>query len=153
MLAAMLLTAVLGAEPTEEFKIEEFVFSWTVDRVGENSLSVMKDDNSIYVRVRDIEDGISLTPTEAVAVAEALKRTDEWWKKMLGSPVGTEERIEISEELQVVFLKNKSGFFASLESENTKSFVLIDRKAANRFAPHLAKAKEMAKFVDERVKP
>lgn len=150
-LLAILAFALSSVAAAEEFAIDQFTFAWTVDSIGDNQLMVVKDDNKTVVRVWDAKDPATMTPDDAVSVGKTLKRTDEVWKKLLNKPMDETETVKISDKLNVVFFKSKAGFFVSLEQGD--GTVLLDRKAANRFAPHLLKSVEMAKFVDEKIKP
>lgn len=165
MISAMLVCAsMLFANPAvEEFVIDDFYFSWTVDEVDDCELRITKDEESTDLTISDDKHHVRLSAEDAVLLGAALKRTDEFYKKIGKSKEEARIPLKVSENVTVYFAAKDATFFAVIceggdiddfTDEEMKSHTAwLTRKAVNRFVPHLLKAGKMVEFVDEMIKP
>lgn len=154
----VLVVAVAGngqaTQPTPEFAIEEFDFVWKVAAQGEDRLLIDKNQERVVVRLQGRMESITMTPADAEKVGSVLQRVDEFAAKYKAATGDVSETIAAG-EMQVRFSSSeKTGFYLSVSSKRLSfSSVLLDRKSAKLFAPHLVKARKMASFVDARIQP
>lgn len=157
--AAILLSSMMcAADPAAEFQVEEYFFRWTVIETADNSLKVIKTGrNATIVQLGDDSDDrtIILRPADAAAIGKVLKQTETVSEKLAAnkSPKCSEE-VRAGRWL-VFFSRDGDKFDVGITDAKDESspMALISREEAAELAPHLMKAVEMAKYVDEKVKP
>lgn len=149
---AVLLVAIIPA--ADEFVIDDFEFSWTVATVEQQTLVVEKTDETIVISIRTELDGLEFSPEAGEAIGTVLKQTAAKFEAMKGK-ADARETIKAGEYSVSFSNTSESGFFVSIRKNAQFSFgnVLLDRKAAATFAPHLLKSKAMAAFVDKKIRP
>ena len=146
----VLVASVAGAE---EFSIDSFRFEWKIAAVGESTLSLEKTQDGTRVVISTSGGSLSMTSAEAAEVGIVLGKTGEFSKSLRGS-IDKSETVKAG-ELAVKFFTSKDGTFGVYVSRPGRAFargILLDRDAAILFGPHLKKAVQMRKFLDDKIK-
>lgn len=138
----------------KQYKIEDYTFEWLVAEQGKGRLRIIKDQDSIKVTIDRDFSGISVTPTEAEAIATALVNTEECHKRMRAAQKDISETVKAGKYNVHFRYSPKSGFDVWVRTaEAFGRSVWLDRKQALAFRRHLAEARSMAAYVDAKIRP
>lgn len=171
-ISVAIVVLTLAAAPVagaQEFAVEDYTFTWRVDRMGSVNLSFVKDPKGSVLALTGFGGGlaaVSLGPGDAEAVGKVLleagkqfdahrKHFDDNKKKK--SVFRKEHTVKKQVgDYQVIFHSTPRGEKFTVKVGKAKTFtsmVSMTREAAEKFGGHLVKAKKMAAFIDSRVKP
>ena len=114
MIACMLcLGAFLPLAHAEDFVIKDYIFTWYIADAGDATIEIQKSPTGLAVILKSIGGPLatlSMPPSQAKAIGEALKKTEDYYKEQKKSddlksskivPVGN-YRITFSSNREVV---------------------------------------------------
>jgi len=142
----LLLASFLSfsAAVAEDFKLDDWQFTWRYKSVGSVSVELRAEGLSGALAVYLVKDKggysrdvVSMSPSTAVEVGEALSHVDEEFKKEQAVN-GTAFKQVNAGEMQIHFLKTeKDGFYVDVSEKSVFRSVVMDRKTAAEISQHL----------------
>lgn len=141
----------------EEFFIDEYEFQWLVHKEGEAELSVIKTDESTYIRLYNRAGGYSslrLTGNEAVDISKALLSTRDYFTKQKGTAEDISESVSAGDYKVIYRTSVKYGFSVNIIKSSGYSMdrLSLEKSEAIKFQKFLAKAPNMIEFINTKVK-
>ncbi|MCD8140475.1 MAG: hypothetical protein LUE17_11985 [Planctomycetaceae bacterium] len=134
-----------------DFSFDEYQFDWIVYNKGDTKFSLIKTEETTFVRVNSTFMHADFTPEEAMAIATELKRTDELWQEMKGSPTDDKKEVRIKDASVAYVWSTKEGFSVKLSQRKIFGLSTISRANAKAFARIFIDAEEMAQFINSHV--
>ena len=149
------LSSLAGAK---DYAIKDYVVTWQAEKVGDVSMQIQKRPGSLLVILSSPGGKIatlSMTPSEAKEIGEVLGKTEEYYNKQKKSDDRKSEDVVRAGKFRVYFSSSRGrNFEVSIKGSGVFSAaVLLSKDEAAEMAKHLRDAKEMAAFVDNRIKP
>jgi hypothetical protein len=141
-----------------DFAIEHYQFEWTVAEIGNVELSVVKTDESSYIRLysdQGLSSFLRLTGDEAETISEALGKTNEFYEKQKGAAQDVAE-VASAGEYKVTFRTSvKYGFSVVIRKSSGFSMdsFRLDRSEALDLQKYLKNSRAMLDYVETRVDP
>ena len=148
---------VLPLASAQDFSMNDYLVRWVVMSVGNTDFRVMKDEERSYINVYRTNGLVSVAARmpgpDAVAVGEALARTQEVFEAQQGSSENVAERVEAG-NFAVTFRTSVFAGFTVVIQENTRNStnaVTLSREEAIGVQPELLKANEYIAFLESQV--
>jgi len=145
---------VLPLASAQDFSMDDYLFRWVVMSVGETDFRVMKDEERSYINVYRTNGLISVAArmpaADAVAVGEALARTQEVFEAQQGSSDNVAESVEAG-NFTVTFRTSVFAGFTVVIQENSRTSnnaVTLSREEAIGIQPELLKANDYIAFLE-----
>ena len=142
----------------EEYKIENYTFTWHVVKYGGTTMEIQKTPEALVVifgRPSVPLCALTLSPVQASAVGELLKKTDEYYRMQKESDDVSSSDTLFSNNCSVNF-SSKQGREFRIRVKQKALFgpvVLMERDEAIEIGKYLRQAEEMASFADKRIRP
>ena len=159
MIACMLcLGAFLPLAHAEDFVIKNYIFTWYIADAGDATIEIQKSPTGLAVILKSIGGPLatlSIPPSQAKALGDALKKTEDYYKKQKKSDDLKSSKIVPVGNYRITFSsKQGSSFVAEIaESKAFGSAVLLSKEAALKTGRYLRKAEALADFADKRIRP
>jgi len=159
MIACMLcLGAFLPLAHAEDFVIKDYIFTWYIADAGDATIEIEKSPTGLAVILKSIGGPLatlSMPPSQAKAIGEALKKTEDYYKEQKKSDDLKSSKIVPVGNYRITFSsKQGSSFVAEIsESKAFGSAVLLSKEAALKTGRYLRKAEALAGFADKRIRP
>ena len=159
MIACMLcLGAFLPLAHAEDFVIKDYIFTWYIADAGDATIEIEKSPTGLTVILKSIGGPLatlSIPPSQAKAIGEALKKTEDYYKEQKKSDDLKSSKIVPVGNYRITFSsKQGSSFVAEIaESKAFGSAVLLSKEAALKTGRYLRKAEALAGFADKRIRP
>ena len=144
----------------EEFVIKDYTFTWHVARtmIGGTTIEVQKTPEALVVifgRTSIPLCALTVSPVQANAVGELLKKTEEYYQlqKKTDDPSSSDT---LTAHNCVVNFSSKQGRDFKVRVKQNEVFgpvVLMEREEAIEAGKYLRKVEQMASFADKRVRP
>ena len=138
---------ILPLASAQDFSMDDFLFRWVVMSVGNTDFRVMKDEERAYINVYRNTGLVSVAArmpgADAVAVGEALARTQEVFEAQQGSSDNVAESVEAG-NFMVTFRTSVFAGFTVVIQENTRNStnaVTLSREEAIGIQPELLRAR------------
>lgn len=139
--------------------IDEYKFTWNVLDQKKVELSVVKTDETSYIKLSQSGPSyrsLEMTPKGAEELTSILSKTTSFYKKQKGSPVEVSE-VEKSAHFTVAFKTTKKYGFSIIIKKNDEKFsfdiLVLDKASVKALLPHLAKAHNMIDLVNQKINP
>ena len=159
VLACMIFWGMfIGSVHAEEFTIEDYTFTWHVVKYGGTTMEIQKTPEALVVifgRPSVPLCALTISPAQANAVGELLKKTDEYYQMQKESDDVSSSDTLTSNNCSVNF-SSKQGREFRIRVKQKELFgpvVLMERDEAIEIGKYLRQAEEMASFADKRVRP
>ena len=159
MIACMLcLGTFLPLAHAENFVIKDYLFTWYIADAGDATIEIEKSPTGLTVILKSIGGPLatlSIPPSQAKAIGEALKKTEDYYKEQKKSDDLKSSKIVPVGNYRITFSsKQGSSFVAEIaESKAFGSAVLLSKEAALKTGRYLRKAEALAGFADKRIRP
>ena len=159
MIACMLcLGTFLPLAHAENFVINDYLFTWYIADAGDATIEIQKSPTGLAVILKSIGGPLatlSIPPSQAKAIGEALKKTEDYYKEQQKSDDLKSSKIVPVGNYRITFSsKQGSSFVAEIaESKAFGSAVLLSKEAALKTGRYLRKAEALADFADKRIRP
>ena len=159
MIACMLcLGTFLPLAHAENFVIKDYLFTWYIADAGDATIEIEKSPTGLAVILKSIGGPLatlSMPPSQAKAIGEALKKTEDYYKEQKKSDDLKSSKIVPVGNYRITFSsKQGSSFVAEIsESKAFGSAVLLSKEAALKTGRYLRKAEALAGFADKRIRP
>lgn len=156
-LCVLLMSVFLSsAAVADDYVIDDYSFKWEVESFGDVKLALEKSNDALKVIVtvkRGIGmDSLYLTPSEAVGIGEALKSTEEYYKKQKGAKEDVSDTVKAGNYDIRFSTSVKYGFGVHVKEKRMfSSGVYMERKEARKLSKLLRESEEMAGFLDKQV--
>jgi hypothetical protein len=153
-----LLGVFMGSVHAEEFKIEDYTFTWHVVKYGGTTMEIQKTPQALVVifgRPSVPLCALTISPAQANAVGELLKKTDEYYQIQKKSDDLSSSDTFFANNCSVNF-SSKQGREFRIRVKQKEVFgpvVLMERDEAIEIGKYLRQAEQMASFADKRVRP
>jgi len=156
--SVLFLIGPISLSTASDFVISDYTFTWHVAKAGYVTMEVQKQKDSLLI-ILSSRGGklatLALSPAQAEAVADVLSKTDDYYKKHKESrDMKSMDTVPVGE--YKVSFSSEQGENFEVRVEEAKLFtacVLLNRNDALTIAEYLKKSKEMAEFVDNRIRP
>ena len=157
-ISAPLLLLILPALVTaQEFSMDNYLFRWSVKRVGNTEYRVMKNEELSYINVYRTNGLVSVAARmpgpDAVLVGEALARTQEVFDAQQGSSGNVAESVDAG-NFRVTFRTSPFVGFTVIIQENSNTStnaVTLSREEAIGMHPELLRANEYLEFMESKL--
>ena len=142
----------------EEFIIKDYTFTWHVVKFGGTTMEIEKTPEALVVIFgrRSIPlCALTISPVQANAVGELLKKTEEYYQLQKKSDDPSSSDNLFSHNCAVNF-SSKQGREFKVRVKQNEVFgpvVLMERDEAIEIGKYLRQAEQMASFADKRVRP
>ncbi|MBU0733367.1 MAG: hypothetical protein ABIE47_15430 [Pseudomonadota bacterium] len=141
----------------EDFVIKDYVFTWYVAEVEEAKIEIHKSPKGVAVILKSLGGplaSLSIPPSQATAIGEVLKKTEEYYNEQKKSEDLKSSKAVPAGNYRVTFSsKQGSSFVVSVaESKVLGAAVLLSKDAAIKVEKYLLKAEAMAAFADKQVR-
>ncbi len=161
MITCMVLLGMLVSRVNaEEFVIKDYTFTWHVARtiVGGTTMDIQKTPDALVVifgRTSLPLSALTISPVQANAVGELLKKTEEYYQSQKKSDDPSSSDTLTSHNCAVNFSSKQGRDFKVRVKKNEVfgSVVLMEKDEAIEIAKYLRQAEQMASFADKRVRP
>ena len=159
MVACMLcLGAFLPLAHAADFIIKDYLFTWYVADAGDATIEIQKSPKGLAAILKSIGGPLatlSIPPSQARMIGEALKKTEDYYKEQKKSDDFKSSKIVPVGRYTITFSsKQGSSFVAEIaESKAFGSAVLLSKEAALEIGKYLRKAEAMAAFADKQIRP
>ena len=157
VLLSFVVVLSLPLASAQDFTLDDYLFRWVVMSAGNTDFRVMKDEERSYINVYRNTGLVSVAARmpgpDAVAVGEALARTQQVFEAQQGSSDNVAERVEAG-NFTVTFRTSVFAGFTVVIQENTRNStnaVTLSREEAIGIQPELLKANEYLEFLDSRL--
>ena len=142
----------------EDFAIKDYIFTWYVADAGEATMEIQKSPEGLVVILKSLGGPLatlSIPPSQARMIGEALKKTEDYYKEQKKSDDLKSSKIVPVGNYKITFSsKQGSSFVAEIaESKVFGSAVLLSKEAALKTGKYLRKAEAMADFADKQIRP
>lgn len=159
--ACMVFLGMFGVfAHAEEFVIKDYTFTWHVARtmIGGTTIEVQKTPEALVVifgRTSIPLCALTVSPVQAHAVGELLKKTEEYYQlqKKTDDPSSSDT---LTAHNCAVNFSSKQGRDFKVRVKQNEVFgpvVLMEREEAIEAGKYLRKVEQMASFADKRVRP
>ncbi|MCD6294486.1 MAG: hypothetical protein J7M20_06065 [Deltaproteobacteria bacterium] len=159
-LGMFVMSAHAEARSAEESIIKDYTFTWHVARtmIGGTTIEVQKTPEALVVifgRTSIPLCALTISPVQANAVGELLKKTEEYYQlqKKTDDPSSSDT---LTSHNCVVNFSSKQGRDFRVRVKQNEVFgpvVLMEREEAIEAGKYLRKAEQMASFADKRIRP
>jgi hypothetical protein len=159
MIACMLcLGAFLPLAHAEDFVIKDYIFTWYIGDAGNATIEIQKSPKGLAVILKSLGGPLatlSIPPSQANMIGEALKKTEDYYEEQKKSDDLKSSKIVPAGNYKITFSsKQGSSFVAEIsESKAFGAAVLLSKEAALKIGRYLRKAEAMTAFVDKRIRP
>jgi len=159
MIVCMLcLGAFLPLAHAEDSVIKDYIFTWYIADAGDATIEIQKNPEGLVVILKSIGGPLatlSIPPSQAKAIGEALKKTEDYYNEQKESEDWKSSKTVPAGNYKVTFSsKQGSNFVIEIaESKVFGSAVLLSKEAALKIGTYLCEAEAMAAFADKRIKP
>jgi hypothetical protein len=158
-LAVLIPCAGSTAVQAEPLAITDYSFVWHAAKVQDVSMDIEKSPEGLFVAISSPGGPLATvyaTPNQAIAIAEVLKKTEDYYsKQMRDMDFNAEDVVPVQNLFKVYFSSSRGqNFMVRLRGINAFSAAVnMTRQEALGIIEHLLKAKEMAALVNERIRP
>ena len=162
MLLACVVFVGMLAMPVhaEEFVIKDYTFTWhgAKTMVGGTTMEIQKTPEALVVifgRTSIPLCALTVSPVQANAVGELLKKTDGYYQMQRETDDPSSSDTLTSHNCVVNFSSKQGRDFKVRVKQNEifGSVVLMERDEAIEIGKYLRQAEQMASFADKRVRP
>lgn len=142
----------------EEFVIKDYTFTWHVVKFGGTTMEIQKTPEALVVilgRPSIPLCALTISPVQANAIGELLKKTDDYYQSQKNSDDPSSSETLSSHNCEVNF-SSKQGREFKVRVKQNKVFgpvALMERDEAIEVGKYLRQAEQMASFADKRVRP
>lgn len=156
-LLTCLCALALPVAGAQEFSMDDYLFRWVVMSVGNTDFRVMKDEERSYINVYRTNGLVSVAArmpaADAVAVGEALARTQEVFEAQQGSSDNVAESVEAGNFTVTFRTSVFAGFTVVIQesSRNSTNAVTLSREEAIGVQPELLKANEYIEYMESQL--
>lgn len=158
IISVLFLTVPLSLSSAADLVISDYTFTWHVVKAGHVNMAVQKEEDSLMI-ILSSPGGrlgtLALSPAQAEAIGDVLSKTEDYYNKQKDSrdmkPLDT---VPVGEN-EITFSSEQGNNF-EVRVQQSKLFsaaVLLNKNEALMISKYLKKSKEMALFVDSRIKP
>ena len=159
MIACMLcLGTFLTLAHAEDFVIKNYLFTWYVADAGDATIEIQKNPKGLAVILKSIGGPLatlSIPPSQAKMIGEALIKTEDYYKEQKKSDDFKSSKTVPVGNYKITFSsKQGSSFVAEIAERKTfGSAVLLSKEAALKIGKYLRKVEAMAVFADKQIRP
>ena len=159
MIACMLcLGTFLPLAHAEDFVIKNYLFTWYIADAGDATIEIQKSPKGLAVILKSLGGPLatlSIPPSQAKMVGEALKKTEDYYNEQKNSEdFKSSKTVPVGNYKLTFSSKQGSSFVAEIsESKAFGSAVLLSKEAALKIGRYLRKAEAMTAFADKRIRP
>jgi hypothetical protein len=142
----------------EEYGIKDYTFTWHIIKYGGTTMEIQKTPEALVVIFGQPTIplcALTISPVQANAVGELLKKTDDYYQIQKESEDVSSSDTLFSHNCEVNF-SSKQGRDFKVRVKQNKVFgpvVLMTREEAIEIGKYLRQAEQMASFVDKRIRP
>ena len=141
----------------QEYAIGDYDFTWRVAKVGDVRMDVQKNQKGVSIVLAGPGGGLarlSMTPIQAMAIGDALKKTGEYYDEQMKKQDPNMEKIISAGDHTVSFSSSRGKKFqVSVRKSTVGPAVLMDKDQALKMVKYLMDAEKMAALVDKRIRP
>ena len=144
----------------EEFVIKDYTFTWHVAKtmIGGTTMEIQKTPEALVVifgRPSLPLSALTISPVQANAVGELLKKTDEYYQQQKKSDDPSSSDTLSSHNCEVNFSSKQGRDFKVRVKQNGVfgPVALMERDEAIEIGKYLRQAEQMCSFADKRVRP
>jgi len=142
----------------EEYGIKEYTFTWHVIKYGGTTMEIQKTPEALVVIFGQPTIplcALTISPVQANAVGELLKKTDDYYRIQKESDDVSSSDTLFSHNCEVNFSSKQGRDFKVRVKQNKVfgSVVLMTKDEAIEVGKYLRQAEQMASFVDKRIRP
>jgi len=152
------LGILLPLAHAENFVIKDYIFTWYVADAGDATIEIQKSAKGLAVILKSLGGPLatlSIPPSQAKMIGEALKKTGDYYMEQKKSDDLKSSKIVPVGNYKITFSsKQGSSFVAEIsESKTFGTAVLLSKEAALKIGRYLRKAEAMAAFADKQIRP
>ncbi|MCF8127939.1 MAG: hypothetical protein K9N10_05465 [Deltaproteobacteria bacterium] len=142
----------------EDFVIEDYTFTWHVVKYGGTTMEIQKTPEALVVifgRPSVPLCALTISPVQANAVGQLLKKTEEYYEMQKKSDDLSSSDTLSANNCEVNF-SSKQGREFRIRVKQKELFgpvVLMERDEAIEIGKYLRQAEQMASFADKRIRP
>ena len=159
MIACMLCLGTFSSlAHAENFVIKDYLFTWYVADAGGAKMEIQESPKGLAVILKSLGGPLatlSIPPSQAKMIGEALKKTEDYYKEQKKSDDLKSSKIVPVGNYKITFSsKQGSSFVAEIsESKAFGAAVLLSKEAALKIGRYLRKSEVMTEFADKRIRP
>ncbi len=158
MVAVLVLGVWVLWVHAEEFTIKDYTFTWHIAEIGGTTMEIQKTPEVLVVvfgRLGMPLSSLTVSPVQANAVGEMLKKTDDYYETQKKSDDPTSSDTLSAHNCTVNFTSKQGRNFEVRVKESGLfgSVVLMEKAEAVGMGKYLRQAEQMASFADKRVRP
>jgi hypothetical protein len=151
------LAVFLGPANAQEYTISDYDFSWHVAKAGDIALDVQKDPRGVSIVLAAPGGGLArlaMTPEQAVAVADVLKKTREFYDvQMKKKDPNMENQVSAGDHTVTFSSSRGRNFEVSIRKSVVGALVAMDMDQALKMATTMKDSEKLIQLVNERIKP
>ncbi|MBW1819582.1 MAG: hypothetical protein JRJ60_20770 [Deltaproteobacteria bacterium] len=157
--SAVLLAIVAwsGAAAAEEMRIQDYVFTWHVAKVGSVSIRVEKTQEHLWIIVGSPGGkiaSVALTPSQAKVIGEILVQTQDYYDRLMKNKRKEVKEVVPAGDYRVTFSKEGRDFEVKIDRPKAfSSAVLLFENQAPEVGEWLLKSEAMAELTNRKVNP
>ena len=142
----------------EEYGIKDYTFTWHIIKYGGTTMEIQKTPEALVVIFGQPTIplcALTLSPVQANAVGELLKKTEDYYQIQEASDDVSSSDTLFSNNCEVNF-SSKQGRDFKVRVKQDKVFgpvALLTKDEAIEVGKYLRQAEQMAAFVDKRIRP
>ena len=157
IVSVLCLVGFLSFANAQEYTIGDYDFTWRVAKVGDVKMEIQKKPGSLLVILASPGGRLgrlSLTPSQAKAVGEVLKKTGEYYDKQMKNKEPNVDELASAGDYKVYFSSSRGmKFKVSVRKSVVGAAVLMSKDQALKMGKYLGDAEKMAALVNDRVNP
>jgi len=158
VICVLFLAGTLPLSHAGSYVIKGYTFTWHVISIGSAKMEIQKTPKGLQVILGSLGGvlaTLSLAPSQAKAIGEVLKKTEDYYEEQSKSDDRKSDDTIEADKCKVTF-SSKQGRDFQIAIREAKIFspeVLLSRSEAVVIGQYLRKAEKMAAFMDKRIQP
>ena len=158
MALMFLVTSLVVPVHAEEYGIKDYTFTWHIIKYGGTTMEIQKTPEALVVILGQPTIplcALTLSPVQANAVGELLKKTEDYYQIQEASDDVSSSDTLFLGSCEVNF-SSKQGRDFKVRVKEDKVFgpvALMTKDEAIEVGKYLRQAEQMAAFVDKRIRP
>ena len=141
----------------QDYTIGNYDFTWRAAKVGDVRMDVQKNPKGVSIVLAGPGGALArlnMTPLQAIAVGDALKKTGEYYDDQMKRQDPNMEKLVSAGDHTVSFSSSRGRKFqVRVRKSAAGAAVLMDKDQALKMGKYLGDAEKMAALVDKRIRP
>ena len=157
MVTALCLAIFLGLANAQEYRISDYDFVWHVARAGDIAVDVQENPKGVSIVLAGAGGGLArlaMTPLQAVAVADVLKKTREFYDvQMKKKDPNMANKVSAGDHTVPFSSSRGRNFKVNVRKSVVGALVAMDMDQALKMVTTMKDSEKLVRLVNERIKP